>query len=208
MKNPLFKALIIGIVAVGASAPVFAQTTNPWLAQWYRAKFGRPLPAEAAQQNSMQRAHPVASVASASAMDLANCMRTTKQVQLIIDQMTRVGTPLSRGRVNYSSRDLVVLSERELELYAALNTLTTVHEELRNSLGEAHDLAIAKRLNKLDRLEAKLRSGSAQIGHDLASVRPGPWSHEVSWDVDAVRNTANKWQAVHEQLAKELDLAM
>ena len=55
MKSPLFKVLIIGIVAVGASLPAFSQTGNPWLEQWYRAKFGRELPAEAAQQSSAQR---------------------------------------------------------------------------------------------------------------------------------------------------------
>jgi hypothetical protein len=66
MKSPLFKVLIIGIVAVGASLPAFAQTGNPWLEQWYRAKFGRSLPAEAAQQNSAQRADPPAPAAATS----------------------------------------------------------------------------------------------------------------------------------------------
>lgn len=144
-------------------------------------------------------------VTSDQRMDLKNCMAATKQVEQIVNQMARIGSPWSRGRVNYSRRDLMVLAQREQELYAALNTLTTVHEELRNSLAEVRDPAIAKRLNKLDRLEAKLHSGSAQIGHDLASARPGPWSHEVSWDVDAVRNTANKWQAEHKQIAREMD---
>lgn len=63
MKSPLFKILIIGIVAVSASLPSFSQTSNPWLEQWYRAKFGRALPA-AAQQNPMQRAAPAASAAA------------------------------------------------------------------------------------------------------------------------------------------------
>lgn len=31
MKHPLFNALVIGIVAVGVSAPIFAQTGNPAL---------------------------------------------------------------------------------------------------------------------------------------------------------------------------------
>ena len=64
MKHPLFKALIIGIVAVGASAPMYAQTYSPWLEQWYRAKFGRPLPAETAQLNSARRAESVALAAT------------------------------------------------------------------------------------------------------------------------------------------------
>ena len=64
MKHPLFKALIIGIVAIGASAPMFAQTYSPWLEQWYRAKFGRPLPAEAMQLNPTPNAEPAASAAT------------------------------------------------------------------------------------------------------------------------------------------------
>lgn len=64
MKHPLFKALIIGVVAIGASSPMFAQTQSPWLEQWYRAKFGRPLPAETAQLNSARRADPVALAAT------------------------------------------------------------------------------------------------------------------------------------------------
>ena len=64
MKHPLFKALIIGILAIGASAPMFAQTYSPWLEQWYRAKFGRPLPAETVRLNSTPIAEPVASAAT------------------------------------------------------------------------------------------------------------------------------------------------
>ena len=60
MKHPLFKALIIGILAIGASAPMFAQTYSLWLEQWYRAKLGRPLPTEAAQLNSTRHAKAVA----------------------------------------------------------------------------------------------------------------------------------------------------
>ena len=64
MKHPLFKALIIGIVAIGASAPMFAQTYSPWLEQWYRAKFGRQLPAETVQPNSTPNAELAASAAT------------------------------------------------------------------------------------------------------------------------------------------------
>jgi hypothetical protein len=73
MKSPLFKVLIIGIVAVGASLPAYSQTGNPWLEQWYLAKFGRSLPAEAGQQNSTQRADPLAPAAATStAVPVAN----------------------------------------------------------------------------------------------------------------------------------------
>ncbi len=140
--------------------------------------------------------------------DLASCMAATEQVEQIVDQMTRMGNRWGRGRVTYSRHDLMVLSEREQALDAALSTLTTAHEELRRNLVEVRDQAIEKRLQKLDRLQTKLYSGSSQIGRDLASARPGPGSPEVSWDVNAVRTAANKWQAEHKQIARELELAM
>ena len=64
MKHPLLKALIVGILVIGASAPMFAQTYSPWLEQWYRAKFGRPLPAETAQLNPAPNAELAASAAT------------------------------------------------------------------------------------------------------------------------------------------------
>ncbi len=67
MKSTLFKALIIGAIAVGASVPVFAQTSGPWLEQWYRDKFGRPLPAAVVQQNSKPNAEPAAAARAAGA---------------------------------------------------------------------------------------------------------------------------------------------
>lgn len=64
MKHRLFRALVIGILAIGASAPMFAQTYSPWLEQWYRAKFGRPLPAATAQQNTVPREYSAVPVAA------------------------------------------------------------------------------------------------------------------------------------------------
>lgn len=44
MKHSLLKILFVAAVTIGATAPMIAQTTNPWLQQWYRDKFGRSLP--------------------------------------------------------------------------------------------------------------------------------------------------------------------
>lgn len=141
-------------------------------------------------------------------LDLAHCSTTAKQVAMIVDQMTRVGTPWGRGHLNYSRHDLTVLSDREQALDTALVALTTTHEDLRKNLGELHDRTIEKRLQKLDRLQAKLYSDRTQISRDLAAPRPGPGSPELSWDVYALRKSAHKWQAEHEQIARELELAM
>ena len=140
--------------------------------------------------------------------DLATCMTATKQVQQIVDQMTRIGRPWGRGHVDYSRQDLVALSNREQALDAALSALTTSHSELRKSLAGLNDRAVEKRLQKLELLRAKLYSGSSQIGRDLSVAQPGPGSPELSWDVYAVKKAANRWQAAHKQIARELDLAM
>lgn len=140
--------------------------------------------------------------------DLANCMAATQRVQMIVDQMTTVGEPWSRGRLNYSRHDLMILSDREEALSAALITLTTDHGRLLRSLAQTHDRNVAKRLQKLDRLQERLYSGNSAIARDLTHARSGPRSPELSWDVYAVRKAASKWRTVHEQIARDLDLAM
>jgi hypothetical protein len=140
--------------------------------------------------------------------DLTTCMAATKQVEQIVDQMTRIGRPWGRGHMDYSRQDLMALSNREQVLDAALSALTTSHDELRKSLAGLSDRAVEQRLQKLERLRAKLYSGSSQIGRDLSAARPGPGSPELSWDVYAVKKAANRWQAAHKQIARELDLVM
>ncbi len=149
-----------------------------------------------------------AEVTNDQRMDLAHCIATVKQVAVIVNQMSRVGAPWGRGHMNYSRHDLTVLSDRERALDTALIALATTHEALRKNLIELHDRTIEKRLQKLDRLQAKLYSDRTQISRDLAAARPGPGSPELSWDVYALRKSAHKWQAEHEQIARELELAM
>lgn len=140
--------------------------------------------------------------------DVETCMAATKQVQQIIDQMTRIGRPWGRGHMDYSRQDLMALSNREQSLDAGLGAMTNAHNELRKSLAGLNDRAGEKRLQKLERLRAKLYSGSSQIGRDLSAARPGPGSPELSWDIYAFKKAANRWQAAHKQIARELDLAM
>ena len=141
-------------------------------------------------------------------IDLANCIAQATRVQRIADQMRRIGNHWGRGHIDLSRQDLLDLSEGEQMLNAEIRVLTATHEGLSRTLVEVHDRNLEKRLHKLDRLQTKLLSGSAQVSHDLATARPGPGSPELSWDVNAVTNTASKWRAEHEQIAKYLDLAM
>ncbi len=54
MKNVLRTILFTGSVVLGANDLMAAQTSNSWLDQWYRAKFGRPSPAEEARLKAEQ----------------------------------------------------------------------------------------------------------------------------------------------------------
>ena len=54
MKSSVRNALFTGILAIIATGSVFAQTVNVGFEQWYRAKFGRPLPIEQARLNFQQ----------------------------------------------------------------------------------------------------------------------------------------------------------
>lgn len=140
--------------------------------------------------------------------DLAKCLAATRQVQMVANRMAQVGRSWGRGRVNYSREDLLVFAEREQALNAALIALTTDHEELLKSLSQAHARDLAKRLHKLDQLQAKLYTENAEVVRDLGRARPGSGSPELSWDVYALRKAAAKWKAEHKQIARDLDLEM
>lgn len=190
---------VIWLLALFCVQPItFAQTG----ASWEHALIPH-LPSVSSRHGG-----PPIQVTNAQRMDLAHCIATVKQVAMIVDQMMRVGTPWGRGHLNYSRHDLAVLSDREQALDTALIALTTTHEDLRKNLAVLHDRTIEKRLQKLDRLQAKLNSDRTQTSRDLAAARPGPGSPELSWDVYALRKSAHKWQAEHEQIARELEIAM
>ncbi len=48
MKTFVRSILFSGALVMGANA-LMAETSNAWLDQWYRAKFGRPSPTEEAR---------------------------------------------------------------------------------------------------------------------------------------------------------------
>lgn len=51
MKNVVRTVLFASVVVMGANGLMAALTNNDWRDQWYRAKFGRPSPAEEARLN-------------------------------------------------------------------------------------------------------------------------------------------------------------
>jgi len=189
---------VLCLIALSCGAPLALAQSGSSLMR----SFGHRVPGVGSRQMHLVQ------VTNSQRDDLATCMAATKQVEQIVDQMTRIGHPWGRGHMDYSGQDLVALSNREQVLDAALSALTTAHNELRKSLAGLNDRAVEKRLQKLERLRVKLNSGSSQIGRDLSGARPGPGSPELSWDVYVVKKAANRWQAVHKQIARELDLAM
>jgi len=50
--------LLTGVLAVSANVAMASQQTNPWLEQWYKAKFGRNTPAEEARQKAVRSQSP------------------------------------------------------------------------------------------------------------------------------------------------------
>lgn len=147
-------------------------------------------------------------VSSGQRSDLVKCMAEARRVQRIGDQMSSIGRPWGRGRVDYSRHDLLVFSERERALNEAIFALATAHEQLRKNLAEIHDQNLEKHLQKLGRVQAKLYSTRSQIAHDLARAHPGSGSPELSWDVYALRKASAKWAGEHNLIAHDLDLEM
>ena len=101
--------------------------------------------------------------------DVETCMAATKQVQQIVDQMTRIGRPWGRGHMDYSRQDLMALSSREQVLDAALSAMTNAHNELRKSLAGLNDRAVQKRLQKLEHFSYCCRAWNGSLNQALAS---------------------------------------
>ncbi len=186
---------VLCMIALSCAAPLtFAQSGQSLL-----RPFGHHVPGLGSRHLHLVQ------VTDSQREDLANCVAAIKQVQQIVNQMTRIGSHRGRGRINYSRSDLAFFSDREQALKEALTALATGHGALRKDLAGFHDRSLDKSLRTLERLQGKLDSGSSQLDHDLATARPGPWSPELSWDVDAVRKAAKKMQAELEQITRKLD---
>ena len=139
-------------------------------------------------------------------MAFAKCMKETERLRGTIDQMPRIGSPWSRGRVSYSSRDLSALSDLREQFEVARIDLTTAHQEFRKTLTDVQQRELEQHLSKLDRLQAKMNSDASQLGHDLMAAKPGPASPNVSWDVNSIKRTIHKWRSEHRKIAKEMNI--
>ena len=132
---------------------------------------------------------------------LAKCMEATERVRQAVRQMTKKHSPYSRSHMIYN---LNTVSEQTGQFEAALTDLTTAHQEFRNTLDEAQDSRLEKRLRKLDHLQAELNSRVTKIDYGLAAERLD--SLDISRNVDMVVRAANGWRSEHRKIAKEMGI--
>ena len=137
---------------------------------------------------------------------IAQCLEATVLVRQTADKMPRIGSPWSRSRRNYSNRDLSALLDLSGEFEAAVADLAATHQEFVRELTDHQASELKRDLKKLDQLEAKMNSGAAQLNRDLAVAKPGPFSPDISWDVDSIKRSADKWRSEHRKIGKELGI--
>ena len=139
-------------------------------------------------------------------MAFTKCMEATERLRGTIGKMPRIGSPWSRSRVSYSSRDLDALSDLREQFEAALIDLTVTHQEFKKGLTDIQQRELERRFSKLDRLEAKINSSASEFGHDLAAAKPGPAPPSIAWAVNSLNRATNKWRSEHRKIAKELGM--
>ena len=142
-------------------------------------------------------------------MAFAKCMEATARVRLEARQMARTartGSPWSRGRVSYDRDNLRALSGQGEQLKAALTDLEAAHHEFLKDLIDAQKSGLERHLGKLDHLQAKLNSQIPEIDHDLAAARPGPGPLNISWDINSVKSSADRWRSEHKKIGKEMGI--
>ncbi len=226
--------LITGVLAIGTTTLMVAQTTqeknatdrkatfveaaapaNPWFEGWYRAKYGRPSPTEEARLNAAKQTtakpaviapNDLAASTNDQRVALAKCMKATEQVRIHASEMQAMGRPWGRGRLGYSTNDLVILSDYRDELRLALSNLAAVHQEFLKGLSEAQEQRLEQPLRKLEHLQAELSVRMSEFDHDLLKAEPGPDSSGISWDVNGLKRVADKWRSEHRKMEKQMGL--
>ena len=135
---------------------------------------------------------------------IAKCLEATEQVRQTAGKMPRIGSPWSRSRRTYSARDLSTLLVLSEQFEAAVANLAATHQEFLEELTDRQASELKRQLKKLEQLEARMNSGDSQLNRDLAAAKPGPFSPNISWDVDSIKRATDKWRSEHRKVAKEL----
>jgi len=137
---------------------------------------------------------------------IAKCLEATDLARQTANKIPRIGSFWSRSRRNYSNRDLSALSDLSGQLQAALANLAATHKEFLEELTDRQATEFKRQLKKLDQLGAKMNSDTARLNRDLAAAKPGPFSPNISWDIDSIERAVGKWRSVHRKIANELGI--
>jgi hypothetical protein len=137
---------------------------------------------------------------------IAKCLEAMERVRQTAGKMPRIGSFWSRSRRTYSARDLTALSDLSEQFETAVADLVETHHKFVEELTDRQASELKRRLKKLDQLEAKMNSGAAQLNRDLAVAKPGPFSPDISWDVDSIKRATDKWRSEHRKIAKEMEI--
>ena len=137
---------------------------------------------------------------------IAKCLEATEQVRQTADKMPRIGSPWSRSRRTYSARELSTLLGLSEQFEAAVANLAATHQEFLEELTDRQASELQRQLKKLDQFEARMNSGDSQLNRDQAAAKPGPFSPNISWDVDSIKRATDKWRSEHRKIARELGI--
>lgn len=126
----------------------------------------------------------------------ANCMKATKKVHKLADQMVGPGT-----RWRY---DADVFPNQEKQLQAALAELDAVHQQFRHSLSQDQEWELRKYISKLDQLNTDLGERIARVDRELSRNKPD-WRLLYS-DTHKIKEQTEKWRSEHQKIAKEMGI--
>jgi small-conductance mechanosensitive channel len=137
---------------------------------------------------------------------VAKCIEATDQLRAVAGRMPRIGSPWSRSRLTYTASDLNALSNLTGQFETALAHLAATHEEFSKSLTDPQRSRFKRQLRKLEQLQAKMNSTSAELDRDLARAKPGPTSPNIAWDANSIKRTTDKWRSEHRKIAREMGI--
>jgi hypothetical protein len=167
MKTFVKSILITGILAIAATIPMVAQSSNGQFDQWYRAKYGRPSPTEQASGKTSLTNPAALLPAAVSATGgfeqwyLAKYGRPSpvQEARLQTPQAVAVAAPAPKPVVAASANDLTVRTPAEHERIAR-----TYRAQARGYLAEAKEhsaMVVAYKANP----NINAKNQAATIGH-------------------------------------------
>lgn len=137
---------------------------------------------------------------------LWNCLAATERIRRITETMAHTGKRWSRSRLNYDQNDLTSLSEDSNQVEREIDILIAAHKSLRSALSDAQRQRVESESRKLDDLDQKLNSQIHRLGKDIKAAKPGPNAPDISWDINGIKSSTDKWGSTIRKVAKQLQI--